>query len=212
MKKIVFVDIPMRELVDGSKQCYANTGNTVCKHTGKVFFPLNSILADKLKRDDEVKVVLLTTSTEKGRSSANVKKFKDELEQINETIHANISYEVVSSPFEETRDVHERRVRDMIAQVEKDSDIYADITFGQKPLPMLLMCVLTFAEKFCNADIKKIVYGKVEFVRQADGKTTVENPELYDITSLYYLNNLVGAMEAPSFEAACKSLDAFFNL
>ena len=37
MKKIVFVDIPMRELNDNSKQCYANTGNTKCKYNVKIF-------------------------------------------------------------------------------------------------------------------------------------------------------------------------------
>ena len=42
----------------------------------------------------------------------------------------------------------------MISVLEKDAEIYADITFGQKPIPMLLICVLTFAEKFFNAYIK----------------------------------------------------------
>ena len=77
---------------------------------------------------------------------------------------------------------------------------------------MVMMCVLSFAEKFFDADVKKIVYGKVDFVKHDDGKTYPENPELYDVTSLYYLNNLMGAMEAPSGEEALKSLDAFFAL
>lgn len=212
MKKIIFVDIPMRELFETSKQCYANTGNTICKYTEKVWFPINAILAGKLRKDDEVKVVLLITNTEKDNSLINVQKFKDELNQINELIKAKISYEIIESTFEETKDVHEKRVRDMISKVENDSEIYADITFGQKPLPMLLMCVLTFAEKFCNADIKKIIYGKVEFVKHSDGKTCPENPAIYDVTSLYYLNNLVGSMEAPSCLEAQKTLDAFFNI
>jgi hypothetical protein len=212
MKKIIFVDIPMRDLKDNSKQCYANTGNTVCKCTEKVWFPINAILADKLKTDDEVKVVLLITNTDNDNSLINVQKFKDELNKISETINAKISYEIIESTFEETKDVHEKRVRDMISKIENDSDIYADITFGQKPLPMLLMCVLTFAEKFCNADIKKVIYGKVEFVKHSDGEDYPENPAIYDVTSLYYLNNLVGAMEAPSCSEAQKALDAFFNI
>ena len=71
---------------------------------------------------------------------------------------------------------------------------------------------MSFAEKFFNADIKKIVYGKVEFIKHDDGKAYPEKPELYDITSLYYLNNLMGAMEAPSGKEALKSLDSFFSL
>lgn len=212
MKKIIFVDIPMRGLFETSKQCYANTGNTICKYTEKVWFPINAILAGKLKKEDEVKIVLLITNTEKDNSLINVQKFKDELNQINESIKAKISYEIIESTFEETKDVHEKRIRDMISKIENDSEIYADITFGTKPLPMLLMCVLTFAEKFCNADIKKIIYGKVEFVKHSDGKIYLENPAIYDVTSLYYLNNLVGSMVAPSCLEAQKTLDAFFNI
>ena len=100
----------------------------------------------------------------------------------------------------------------MISVLENDAEIYADITFGPKPFPMLLMPVLTFAEKFCNADIKKIVYGKVEFIKHDDGKKYPEKPELYDVTSLYYLNNLVGTMEASSSYEAQKSLKAFFDI
>ena len=65
---------------------------------------------------------------------------------------------------------------------------------------------------YCNADIKKVIYGKVEFVKHSDGKTYPEKPELYDVTSLYYLNNLVGTMEASSCSEDQKSLKAFFNI
>ena len=42
--------------------------------------------------------------------------------------------------------------------------------------------------------------------------TYPEKPELYDVTSLYYLNNLVGTMEASSCSEAKKSLKAFFDI
>ena len=212
MKKIIFVDIPMRELNDNSKQCYANSGNTKCRYNEKVHFPINAILADKLKQEDDVKVVLLTITTQNDCSTENVRKFQEELTKINNKINAKISYKIIDSVFEESKNVHEKRVRDMISVLENDAEIYVDITFEQKPIPMLLMCVLTFAEKFFNADIKKVVYGKVEFIKHADGKTYPENPELYDVTLLYYLNNLVGTMEVSSSSEAQKTLDAFFTI
>ena len=213
MKKIVFVDIPMKEVnFEHDAVCYAGTGNAGCSYDEKVIFPINAVLAEKLKKNDEVKVILLKTVTEKGHSGTNAGVFQQELDKINAKIGANISYETIDTDFVETKHSHERRLRAMLSKMEDDAELYADITFGQKPLPMVLMCVLNFAEKFFNADIKKIVYGKVEFVKHEDGKVRLENPELYDVTSLYYLNNLMGAMEAPSGEEALKALDAFFAL
>lgn len=213
MKKIVFADIPMKEMVasrDG--QCYAGTGNASCTYKGTVVYPINAVLAEKMKPNDDVKVVLLKTMTQDGNAEKNAELFRQELDAINASIGARIAYEMIDTAFVETKANHEKRLRAMLAKIEGGAQLYADITFGQKPLPMVLMCVLHFAEKFFDADIKKIVYGKVEFVRHDDGKSYPENPELYDVTSLYYLNGFVGAMEAPSGAEALKSLDAFFAL
>ena len=208
MKKIVFADIPMKKMyAENDSLCYARTGNTACSYEGKVIFPVNAVLAEKLCAGDDVKVVLL-----KSAANANEELFRRELDGINAGIGARISYETIETEFVETKQNHEKRLRAMLAKIENGAELYADITFGQKPLPMVLMCVLTFAEKFFDADIKKIVYGKVDFVRGDGGKTRPQNPALYDVTSLYYLNNLMGAMEASSGEAALKSLDAFFAL
>ena len=100
----------------------------------------------------------------------------------------------------------------MLPFIEEGAELYADITFGQKTIPMVLMCAFHFAEKFFDADVKKIIYGKVEFIKHADGIAYPENPELYDVTPLYYLNNLMGTMEAPNGTEALKALDAFFAL
>ena len=72
MKKIIFVDIPMKkmdETADG--QCYAGTGNAGCRYTGTVVYPINAVLAEKLHKGERVKAVLLTTVTEKNHSAEN---------------------------------------------------------------------------------------------------------------------------------------------
>lgn len=213
MKKIVFVTIPMKkpDAVD-----YSLGGNTTCFYTTPVMYPINAILADKLKPNDEVKVVLLKTKTvdqEKNYQSAtNVADFIGELGTINTSIGATLSYEELESDFSETKENFQHRMRSMLNKVEPDCELFADITYGPKPLPMILMCTFNFAEKFFNADIRNIVYGKVEFVQEADGKETVRHPELYDVVSLYYLNNLTNTMEAPDTGAALQMLDSFFAL
>lgn len=213
MKKIIFVDIPMKEInAERDGQCYAGTGNANCAYQGKVVYPINAVLAEKLKPTDDVKVVLLKTVTQSGNSEKNAQLFTQELDAITAGIGANIVYESLDTDFIETKSNHEKRMRAMLSKIEEGAQLYADITFGQKTVPMILMCVLHFAEKFFHADVKKIVYGKVDFVRHPDGKSYPENPELYDVTPLYYLNALVGSMEAPTGEAALKSLDAFFAL
>ena len=113
----------------------------------------------------------------------------------------------MDSEFKETKNNHELRLKQMIDKIEDNSQLFADITYGPKPFPMVLMCVLSFAEKLLNCDVKSVVYGKVNFTGE-----NITNPELYDVTSLYYLNNLTSSMVAEDSKDARKALDEFFAL
>ena len=212
--KIIFIGIPMKELSESrDKLCYGGTGNTNCTFGEKVYFPINALLASgEIKKDDEVKVVLLKTVTEKGNAETNAALLKSELDSINKKIGAKITYTELNTNFVETKDIHEKRMRAMLSEFEEGAELYADITFGQKPIPMMLMCAMNFGEKFFNTDIKKVVYGKVDFVMHGDGKFYLENPELYDVSSLYYLNNITSSMKDMTGDTALKALDEFFAL
>ena len=206
MKKIIFCDIPMKKNMNA--MVYAGTGNTNCNYSKEVMFPINAILAESLKKNDDVRVILLRTLDKAGNSGKNSGLFMQELDAINSEIGAKISYETLDSEFKETKDIHEKLLQNMLDKIEEQTEIYADITYGPKPLPMILMCVLSFAEKFLNCDVKSVVYGKVDF----DDNNKPCNPELYDVTSLYYLNNLTSSMVADNGKDARQSLNEFFSL
>ena len=206
MKKIIFCDIPMKKFMN--TMIYAGTGNTNISYKKPVIYPINSLLAETLKKNDEVRVVLLRTLDKAGYSGKNSGLFMQELDAINSGIGAKITYETLDSEFKETKDTHETRLKNMLDKIEENTEIYADITYGPKPLPMILMCVISFAEKFLNCEVKSIVYGKVDF----DDNNKPCNPELYDVTSLYYLNNLTSSMVAENGKEAKESLNEFFSL
>ena len=56
--------------------------------------------------------------------------------------------------------------------------------------------------------------GKVDFVDDGSGtgKTKPVNPVLYDLTPLYYLNNVTNSMEYKSSDDAVKALDTLLDL
>lgn len=212
MKKIIFINIPMKELPEKNKISYAHSGNTNYHYSEKVYYPITTVMADKIRQDDEIKVVSIKTKTENDDTDTNERKLQSELKVIADIKRAHIQYECIEAPFVETHKNNEIRLQKLLQSMEQDAEIYADITFGQKSLPMLLMCALNFAEKFFNANIRNIIYGKVEFAKDTEGNPILTNPELYDVTSLYYLNNLVGAMKASSGFEALKNLEQFFLL
>lgn len=64
MKKNIFCDIPMKKQIDAMG--YAGTGNVNSNYNKPVIYPINAILAETLKKNDEVKVILLRTLDKAG--------------------------------------------------------------------------------------------------------------------------------------------------
>ena len=210
--KIVFTDLPMKKELHGFN--YRVNGNKTIEYDGKVCFPVNSVLAKTIKKGEKVRVALLSKTDIDGNSAINVCKFQKELNEINRSIGADIEYVTLTTPFEETRDVHESLFRDMVSKLQDNADVIGDVTYGPKTLPIIMFAVMNFAEKFFNAKILNIVYGKVDFVDDdsGTGKTKPINPVLYDLTPLYYLNNVTNAMEYKSSGDALKALNALLDL
>lgn len=210
--KIVFSNLPMKKQLHAFK--YKVEGNVSIEYEGEVVFPVNSVLAKTMKKGEKIKVVLLSKVDIEGNSAINAGKFQKELNEINRAIGADIEYITIATPFKETRDVHEILLRDMIAKLEENVEIIGDITYGPKPLPIIMFSVMNFAEKFFKAKIKNIVYGKVDFVDDGTGlgSTKPINPVLYDLTPLYYLNNVTNSMEYKTSEDAVKALNTLLDL
>lgn len=203
--KIAISTIPMQTI---NPQIYKSEENKAIEYCESVRFPINALLANVLKKDEEVKVVRIVTD---GKFSAqNVDLQKEELDKINGSIGAKIIYTEVSEAFNEISSVIQARFRGLIGEIENNCEIYADMTYGPKTLTPIIFYALGFAEKFFNADIKNIVYGKVVFDNNKIAKTGTA--ELFDLTSLYYLNSLTSVMNAPDGKTALERLDKFFEL
>ena len=210
--KVVFSDLPMKKELHALN--YRVDGNETINYDGEVIFPVNAVLAKTMQRGEKVKVVLLSKVDIEGNSAINAGIFQKELNEINRGIGADIEYITLATPFEETRDVHETLLKDMVSKLENGAEIIGDVTYGPKPLPIIMFAVMNFAEKFFSAEIKNIVYGKVDHVDDGSGtgKTKPVNPVLYDLTPLYYINSLTNTMEYKSSDEAVKALNLLLDL
>ena len=216
MKKIVFVTIPMQPIEgdhwDPDGYIYPCKDNKKIEYGQKVKFAIDGFLAKTLKKNEEVKVVRILIDT--NDSDRNVLLQREELDKINETVQAKIEYKEIRTEFDDSGKTIEKRFRSIIDHLEDNCEIVLDMTFGSKTLIPVLFYVLGFAEKFFDAHILNILYDKIKFQRFPDGKSAPlpESCELFDVTSLFYLNSLTSIMQAPDSKTALKRLDKFFAL
>lgn len=212
MKKIIFINVPISTKKAEEPIQYKVIGNNKLEYSGKVMCPINSILAKTLKKEDDVKVVYVKEQQKEEKDKHYEKIMQEELSNINKNIGANIEYKVICKAFEETQKSHGELLETLIDELEEKAEVSADITYGAKPLPFIIFNILTFAAKFCNSDINNVIYGKVEFVEQADGTTRKENPTIFDLSPLYYLNSLSSKIECKDMNEAKSIIKKIINI
>ena len=187
---------------------------------GKIYFPINAYIADYLYSEDEIKVCFIELTDDKMRNELearykeNEKIFKDEIEKIGKLFNAKIEYATVETVFNESVDIFGNRFEELYKCLEKNCEIYADITFGAKTNTLIINNVLTFAELFYDCNVEAIVYGKTIFEKNVSGKT-VPNQEVAkvcDVTSLYYLTKLTSQIKASSPEEAIAKVKKYLKI
>ena len=207
--KYVIITVPMKRSDKVEPLIYPVDGNKAIEYGKPVCCPINGILAKTLIKDEQVKIIHVMTTGKNSECEKNKESFINELEKINENIGAVISYDAVEIEFLPTKQTYNKLITDLTEKIPDNAEIFTDITFGNKPEILSLFCALRFVEEFRNAIVQYIVYGKAEFNPQTD---KIENPVIFDITSLYYLFKLIGSIGNADAESASKMLYDFFSL
>ena len=202
MKKIVFVSLMMAD--DMKKRKYPVEGNAFLEYSSEVYYAINAVLAKTIKADDDIKIILLETKAGDKAGAKNAQLFMNELNGINDEnkIGAKISYEIIPSDFITSRSKFNDLYLKLIKNFEYEAELYADITFGPKSLPLLIFTAMQFGEKFFDCSIGNVIYLKAEF----QNNVIVEGTQLIcDYTPLYLLNSFNNTIETSTGE---KAIDA----
>lgn len=208
--KIVYCDIPARKNLYPLRYTAEGKGND--SPADKVIFPVNACLKDWIHKGEKVRIVLLSACDPEGWSAVNTGIFQRECNSINRSIGADIEYVVLTFPFEPTHAINEYLLRSMIEQLEPGAALIGDITYGPKPLPVILFSVFNFAEKYFDAAVKAILYGRVDFPDSGKEFSEPLNPGICDLTSLYYLNSMTNVMDYASPNEAVETLETLTAL
>ena len=205
MKKTIICDIPMKKIVDPS--VYVSEDQSVAVSDRAVRFPINAYLEKNIKKDDEIKILLMVKEDEMGNHEENIALFKTELNEVNKTIMADVSLEVIDTAFSQEKAVHEQLMGSIVDHIDNGSQLIVDITYGPKDLPIIIFAALGFAEKFLECEVDAIIYGQASF---KDGHAV--NTKICDMSPLYYLSSVTNTINCDSPDKARKTLKSLLSL
>lgn len=204
MKKTIICSIPMKGSIN--KVVYESTDRSLPSSEKPHYFPVNAFLSQTLSPGDEVDVVLLVKQDEFSSGKQNKELFCAELNEICETTGAKVSYKLIDTDFSQSRAVHEELMKAIVLNLEDESKIIADVTYGSKDVPIVMFAALGFAEKHLNCEIENILYGQASFV---NGNAV--NTKLCDMMPLYCLNSVSQTIKCDDPQKARQLLVTLLN-
>ena len=185
MRKVFISTIPLTTPIEASYSSEVYSKGSI---TG---YPITVVMENRLNKGEEATVISIVAHSEGevNQSEKNYVLFKEQLEELEKSKTIKINHVEITIGDCPTGASHRKLASDLQEQLHDGDEIFADITYGFKSNPIVIFTALSQAYQLKDEiDIKEIIYGNLY-----NGKKT-HNPEMLDITSLFYMNALAGTV------------------
>jgi len=190
MKKFI-TTIPLQLGGELDSAVYEPVDNDRLKYDNKISFPILSVINAYAEKGETVKVFYIRQEDE--RTMSNKEKFIQQLRELEENVGCVCEEEEILISNDELITTHLKTFERLIEKFADKDILYACMTFGTKPVPIVEMLALNYAYRALNdVSIGCVVYGWAHFVKDPDtNKRKVGEAKIFDVTSLLYMDEIV---------------------
>lgn len=181
MKNFIMT-VPMQAPANLHKIKYISMGGKELESEYETCYPVFMAMDNVVAAGEKVKMTLIVVDHDNARS--NLASFLDELKDFAETRSFTYEIQKLDTPYDESTDTHLELFGKVIDSISPGDEITADITYGSKPMPMIISMALSYAKNnISETDIQRIIYGRYDFVHN--------KAFVHDVTALFYMNSVV---------------------
>ena len=199
--KTIITAIPLRE--DIRRVIYHGADRSLPASDIETEFPIIAFL-DAVKADsDGYDVIMLLKTSGYDSSRKNQKKFREQMKAIAERKGVDVTFHEIVTEFSENIDVHQGLMNEIVKLLPDGSTIIADITYGPKDMPMVVLSAIKFAERFLSCTAEHIIYGQGYFT--SDNRFV--EARLTDMLPLKALDSLIQSIPVSDSKTARELLN-----
>jgi hypothetical protein len=177
MKKIFVTAVSNQRDLD---KLYYQTSQENLRVDYETAYPVVHMLENNITSDDEIEVIAINLPD---NPEENYDMLKEDIDRISQKFHVPIQLTQIARGLEETSTEHVALFKELLTSIEDCSVIFADLTYGTKPMPMVIAFALNWIGLIRKySDIAQLIYGRV-FWGELDehGK---KKAQLYDVTEI----------------------------
>ena len=195
---------------------YPAKGNSRLEY-GETRFPIIPVINGYAENGDKIRIIAILTDGENFKYNYDtyfVPEINDIIKKKNLEFEKPEKIEEISTADSEDIETHLKLFSDIIDKIGDNEELYACITYGTKPTPIIESMALNYAYKLKkNVSVGCIVYGR--FMNNNPRLTAEENEKnkknngIYDTRALFHMDSIVNKlseMKAPNPENAIRSM------
>lgn len=173
---------------------YAVQGNQLLEY-GKTRFPVIPLINGYVEDGEEVELITVTYDYKHCRT--NFEMLKQEVAKLEEERKITCRITQIEVPFDDSVEALLRTFQLLVDHIGNDDILHACITYGSKPMPLMLVMAMQYAYRLRrNVSVECVVYGQVDRSNvdcdaPRDVQKSQEVSRIYDVTALVKLDELV---------------------
>lgn len=155
---------------------------------GDIAFPISELMASTVQPEDDAMVICIRQTNDDPFADANYTLLEKEIKGIFPTA------KLISICMEETQNPDNlfNLLTDLLQVFPEECRCYADLTFGSKPMSLVLFQFLNCIHQLSNSvEITKLIYREVQRHWNPEMRCSVDDAWIYhDITALFHLGSI----------------------
>ncbi len=152
-------------------------------------FPIIVPMSGSVERDEEICVTAIVTDHEYAKANFGI--FENGLKALSDEKHFRYILETIDVDYSESSEKHMKLFEALISSFRAGDRITADVTYGNKPTPMIILMALNYAYQFCeNTVVDMVVYGEKDFSKPRGDNSGF----IFDVSSLFFMNSIMTRM------------------
>lgn len=154
---------------------------------GPTHFPAIPLINSSVEDGDEIEVITVTYDIPS--CHRNLELLKSEVGSVCASKSAICRVTSIEVPFDDSIQAVLDVYTQLIAHFEDGDALYADITYGSKPMPIVLIMALQYAYRIKDdVSIECVVYGQISHHKET------KDAKIFDVTALVQLDEIVRLM------------------
>ena len=210
-----------RQLADGTMKDMLETaeykaiGNPKLNYPEKARFPIIPVINGYAEAVDNIRVIAVLTDGEESNAKNTRYNYEKHFEPEIKAICAakNLSFnsseiEKIHTLDSEDMDTQLKLFSDIAGKINPGEEIYACITYGTKPMPIILTLALNYAYKLKkDVSVGCTVYGRYPHLGNGQGTSYI-----YDTTPLFHMDSIISKLSEINAKDPAKAIRLMLGL